>query len=155
MRSRTALLILCFVAAAAYGSAATVSPLLARGYTVMPEPQKVELRSGDFRFGPGWKLDLGPGLDMRSIAPQTLNEELNSWVHVSLGGVRSQGSVRLEVAPGSVTPGRTQDREPQRIAEQAYRIQLAPDHILIRANAEQGLFYGVETLIQLLRLRDG
>jgi len=41
--------------------AATVSPLLARGYTVIPEPQKVTLRGSDFEFTPFWQLELGTG----------------------------------------------------------------------------------------------
>ena len=41
---------------------ATVSPLLARGYTVIPEPQKVTLRGSDFEFTPFWQLELGTGV---------------------------------------------------------------------------------------------
>ena len=48
--------------------AATVSPLLARGYTVIPEPQKVMLAGPDFEFTPSWQLELGPGVAADDIA---------------------------------------------------------------------------------------
>src|ERR1035441_9910098 len=43
------------------GLAQTVSPLLVRGYTVIPQPQKVSLEKEDFSFGEGWRLRLEPG----------------------------------------------------------------------------------------------
>ena len=39
---------------------ATASPLLARGYTVLPEPQKVTLGGPDFEFTASWQVELGP-----------------------------------------------------------------------------------------------
>jgi hexosaminidase len=38
------------------------------------------------------------------------------------------------------------------LAVQAYKLKLAKDGITIIANAPPGLFYGVETLVQLVRL---
>lgn len=35
----------------------TVSSLWLQGYAVLPEPQQVELRGGNARFGPSWSLD--------------------------------------------------------------------------------------------------
>ncbi|HLJ16827.1 MAG TPA: beta-N-acetylhexosaminidase [Bryobacteraceae bacterium] len=136
--------------------AATVSTLLARGYTVIPEPQKVELRAGDFRFGPDWKLELGAGVEKNSAAAEALKADLESRFHLSLSGAgHGSGILRLDIASGSVTPGSAQDRNRQALASQAYAIELDPESIRIRANAAQGLFYGVETLIQMLREGSG
>ena len=38
--------------------AAAPSPLYLRGYTVIPEPQKVELKGPDFPFDDRWHLEL-------------------------------------------------------------------------------------------------
>lgn len=146
--------LLYFSAQVQAGLAATVSPLLARGYAVLPEPQQVRLRAGDFRFGPQWRLELGAGVAPDDVAAQTLREELATRFHVPADGSTGT-SVRLEIAAGSITPAATQDRDAAAIAQQAYRIDLNRAQVRIQANAPAGLFYGVETLVQLLRPHDG
>ena len=47
--------ILLVTAAWCYGE--TSSALFARGYTVLPTPQKVTLGAKDFEFTPNWRLD--------------------------------------------------------------------------------------------------
>src|SRR2546423_1270340 len=42
----------------ALAHAETVSPLLSRGYTVMPEPQVVRLGASDFVFGGDWGVEV-------------------------------------------------------------------------------------------------
>ncbi len=51
--------------------------------------------------------------------------------------------------------GAAQDRDKQALASQAYKINLAKQVISITANGAVGLFYGVETLVQMLKPRDG
>jgi hypothetical protein len=41
------------------------------------------------------------------------------------------------------------------LAEQAYRIDLASDRVTITGNTTTGVFYGVQTLVQLLKLESG
>ena len=149
---RAWILTLGFVAMAAH--AETASPLWLRGYAVLPEPQQVELREGDVRFGPAWSIDRGAGVAPGDVAAETLSEELQSRF-----GLRAAGgggtAVRLEIRAGSVSPGQSLDTDKQAIADQAYRIEIGDSGIAILANAAEGLFYGVETLVQLLRRRDG
>lgn len=129
---------------AASCSGATVSPLLARGYTVLPAPRQVKLGEHDFSISAAWRLEGGD-----SLAAQTLREKL------AFTGQANAGTVRLEIAPGSVTPGASQDEDRSAIAAQAYRIELTPKLVRIVANAAPGLFYGAETLVQLIKRRDG
>ncbi|MCC7499979.1 MAG: beta-N-acetylhexosaminidase [Bryobacterales bacterium] len=133
--------------------AAATSPLAARGYTVLPAPQEVILGQHDLAFGPAWRLE-APGVPAGDVAMRTLKEEL-SQRHNLPAPAGSGAVVLLRIAPGSVQPGKVTDVEPGSIAPQAYRITLARDRIEIRANAGPGLFYGVETLAQLLKRRDG
>lgn len=134
--------------------AATVSPLYERGYTVLPEPQKVTLAAGDFQFGPEWRLEAGPGIRESDIAIQALREDLDSRFHLKLSGQRAAaGVLRLTIAPDSVEIGAAQDRDKKALAGQAYRIDLAPHRVTIMANGPVGLFYGAETLVQLLKPR--
>ena len=132
--------------------AAAPSSLFSRGYTVIPEPQRVSLQAQDFSFGSGWSIELGPGVTAASVAAESLREDLQSRFGIAIGGAKI---IRLEMAAGSVTPGAAQDRDTAAIATQAYRIELAPSRIRIIANDDAGLFYGVETLVQLVQVRNG
>jgi N-acetyl-beta-hexosaminidase len=135
-----------FLLAAALQAA---SPLFSRGYTVIPEPRQVALRDSDFSFGPNWRLEIGTG-DV-GLAIAELKYGLAERCHYALQGVGRGGPVlRLAIAPKSVAIGAAIDVDKAALAEQAYRIELSPNRISITANAGAGLFYGVETLIQLL-----
>lgn len=132
------------------------SPLFARGYTVLPEPQQVDLTGGSFEFGSAWRVELGSGVKARDIAVQSLKDELRSRWHVILGS-ESQSAIpakviQLVVIPNSVQIGKALDSDRQALSNQAYKISLDPDAIIITANASTGLFYGVQTLVQLMKL---
>lgn len=132
-----------------------LSPLYARGYTVIPEPRQVKLTVEDFRFGDGWGLEAGAGVAKDSAAVQALQETFGSRFSRSHGAGVSAPAVRLEVRRGSVQPGQALDKDKEEIAAQAYRLELAPSGIRITANTDAGLFYGAETLVQLAKRREG
>src|SRR5262249_30812152 len=132
-----------------------VSPLYERGYTVMPEPQKVTLGAKDFRVDSSWRLEIGPGVNIKEVAIETLQQDLDSRFHLQLGVGRSGPVLLLQMTPNSVSIGPTQDRDKKSIAEQAYSLDLSSDRVTVKANAPAGLFYGAETLVQLLRPRNG
>src|SRR2546428_815482 len=138
---------------------ATVSSLYARGYTVLPAPQKVQLGEHDFRFGQDWRLQLGPGVSRSDIAVESLNGELRSRHHLTLtrseGSSAPAGTLRLAVIPDSITIGNATDRDKSAISEQAYKITLARDAGMLTANHLTGFFYGAQTFIQLLKPQTG
>ena len=134
------------------GLAQTASPLFARGYTVIPQPQKVSLQAGDVTFGDGWALHVDASVPAKDVAVETLREGLSERFHIVLNGTgKSPGVVSLRIAPGSVTVSEAQDTNRSALEEQAYRIELHRGSVSITANASTGLFYGVETLIQLVK----
>jgi hexosaminidase len=138
--------------------AASPSPLFARGYTVIPEPQKVELSDNDFAFGNGWRLVLGSGVGRDLGAVEILRDDLTSRYGIHLETASKSSSVtktlRLAITPGSVTIGSATDRDRDKLAEEAYRVDLSPQSIVITANAAPGLLYGAETLVQLVKVND-
>src|SRR4051794_15366299 len=150
---RIGILALGFAVIAGY--AETASSIWLRGYAVLPEPQQVELREGDVRFGPAWSLDRGAGVAQGDVAAETLSDELQSRFGLRVAAGGGATVVRLEIRSGSVMPGQSLDPEKPAIADQAYRLEISGSGISITANAAAGLFYGVETLVQLLRPRDG
>ncbi|MGA2983480.1 MAG: beta-N-acetylhexosaminidase [Terriglobia bacterium] len=142
---------------AAPATCATVTPLFARGYTVIPEPQKVTLSGPDFEFAPSWRLELCPGVKPDDVAVASLKEELQERFHLALSEAKGKGgaSLRLTIDPHVVEVGEATDKEKSALAKQAYRMELTPSAVTITGNSSTGLFYGVQTLVQLLKPQDG
>jgi hexosaminidase len=134
------------------GYTQTVSPLFARGYTVIPEPQKVTLEDSNFTFNQAWQLKLDSGVAKDDVAVDELRDNLASRFNIRLNSTgNADGKLTLHIQTGSVAIGAAVDVNRKSLEEQAYRIDLHKGSITITANASIGLFYGVETLVQLLR----
>ena len=133
------------------------SPLAAAGYAVLPVPQKVTLTGKNFPLNSGWQLDLEASVKEKDVAVESLKEGLATRFHLSLTAMRSarsqSGVIRMALKANSVSIGQANDRDKSALAEQAYRLSLSPKTVTIAANAAPGLFYGVETLLQLIRRR--
>ncbi len=149
--------VLCLLSMAAPSTAATASPLFAQGYTVIPQPQKVTLNGKDFEVAASWRLELGPGVKADDIAVVSLKEELAERFHVALSEAKGKGgaSLKLAIDPHAVEVGEATDRDKSALAEQAYRIKLTSAEITITGNSPTGLFYGVQTLVQLVKPQGG
>lgn len=138
------------------GAQSKLSPLSARGYTVIPAPQKVNLKTNDFAVTPGWHLALGPGVNPNEISVQSLTEQLSERFNLTLAaGGKEGGAIRLSISPDSVSVEATTDANKDAIAEQAYRMELNAGQVNITGNSATGLFYGVQTLVQLLKAQNG
>ena len=157
IRQVVSFFVLLFSAIAA--NAASPSPLFARGHTVIPEPQNIELTGGDFAFGDDWRLILESGVQSDSVATEFLRDDLTSRYGIHLQSSSSSGSaakaIRLSIRPGSVKIGPATDRDKDKLTEEAYRLDLSPESISIVANAGPGLLYGAETLVQLVKSFQG
>ena len=129
----------------------SVSSLYVRGYTAIPAPQRVKLEGNDFRLTAAWRLELGPGVDPNSAAVEALKEDFEERHGFKWADRGSGPAIHLAVEPSSVPVGEAQDKDKQALAEQAYKLRMNKTGITITANASPGLFYGVETLVQLAK----
>jgi len=120
-----------------------VTELRARGYAVIPAPRQVELEEAQLRIDGSWRL--APDVDSDDIAVATLIAGLRDEHGLVLRGGDGGGTIRLAVRSGSVVTG----TEPE-IDRQGYRLSMRPDRVEIAGNGPEGLFYGVQTLLQLL-----
>ena len=153
----------CWVVAftcAAIGTTVVVgSPLFERGYTVLPAPQSVSLRQKDAEFTRDWRVTLEAGVAPTDVAVASLKAGLAERFHLSLKPAGQDGAatrvVSLSLEPGSIAVGQAADRDRAALAEQAYRLLLTPNRVRIIGNAPPGLFYGVQTFLQLLSWRGG
>ena len=56
--------------------AQAVSSLYSRGYTLIPQPQKEQLKDADFAFDGAWRIVPGAGVAAGDVALETLKQEL-------------------------------------------------------------------------------
>ncbi len=129
----------------------TATALWLRGYAILPAPQKVVLSGGDFPFGSDWQLQLGPGVaasDQPVTTLQTGLRRTHGWELPAARGSNARGEkiLRLELRPGAAAAG----TKPA-IGRQAYLIELSPARVTVTGNDQPGLFYGVQSFLQLLR----
>ena len=89
------------------------------------------------------------------VATESLKEQLAERHGLNLAGRGKGKVVELVIHPGAVEIGPATDLNKTALAEQAYRLELGPERIRITANAPPGLFYGVETLVQLVKPERG
>ncbi len=137
------ILLLVLLAANAW---AVPSQLWLRGYSVIPAPRTVNLDSGDRSIDGSWTVDAG-SLRAGHIALSTLLDGLQTQHRLSVGrGPQADKTIRLAITPGTVAT-----KSDPAIDAQAYRIRIAAGRIDITGNSDAGLFYGVQTLLQLLK----
>ncbi|HVN80984.1 MAG TPA: beta-N-acetylhexosaminidase [Terriglobia bacterium] len=121
--------------------------LFLRGHSVLPAPQMVQLRPEEVSFDGTWSCD-SSRLVPNHIALKSLLKDLKDFYSIDLKRAASQSrkSIVLSVAAGTVKA----EGGPE-IVQQAYRLTILPDRIDVVGNSDQGLFYGVQTLLQLYK----
>src|SRR5437867_11904692 len=135
-------IILAWYLAGSRAHPSTVSALRSRGYTVIPQPQTVQLKGREFALSPGWRLDLARRVSQHEIALEDLKEGLASRFHLALatgaGRAHESGVIRMSISPGSVKIGDATDRNRASLEKQAYRLDLGLEAINLAANAAPG-----------------
>ena len=113
-----------------------------KGIDVIPMPRSVEYHSGNFTISPETKFYTNLSAESR----QALTDYLEG---TSLGSVPFAGSatgnngIELNLWDSSIVTG-----------NEAYRIEIDKKGVRLSANTETGIFYGLQTLLQLLNNGD-
>jgi hexosaminidase len=127
-----------------------------------PAPKELHLREGAFHVGPKTKIfvQLGHQSEDR-IAAETLAEEVEdqSGLKLDILGMKPEGKAQ----DGAIVLSRLEDKWVRRflarnglqaddsVGEDGYILYSDSEHLIVAANSGEGLFYGVQTLRQLLR----
>src|SRR5215813_6362867 len=154
MKTRIAFLFSLLIVVITPAAAQRPTELFLRGYSVIPAPQKVELQGGEIEFNDSWSIDAGR-LAIDHIALRALVKDLREFHLLELNqptartGAKTGNVIRLSVMKGAVKTGAAAEAE--EINAQGYLLKVAPGLIEVTGNADQGLLYGVQTLLQLLR----
>ena len=133
-------LLLIAPSAVAYGFS---NDLRSNGFSLIPAPQKTELTGQKIVFDNSWAIDTK--LDVSSIVLKTLQYSAKELHGIDFSG-NGEDRIILEIIPGTVNSNLSPE-----LAEQAYRLEIAQSLVKITGNSEVGLFYGVQSLLQLLK----
>lgn len=129
---------------------------------LVPTPKEVQLREGGFEVGPRTKIFVLLGHQSEDrIAAETLAEEVadQSGLRLDIQGMKAAGKAE----GGAIVLARLQDARVRRflarnglkadelVGEDGYLLFSDKSHLIVAANTGEGLFYGVQTLRQLLR----
>jgi hypothetical protein len=156
---------IAWIASCLLFSAAAVSALDSDGrppLKLVPAPKEVQLRDGGFQVRRRTRIfvQLGHQSEDR-IAAETLAEEVadQSGLKLDILGMKAAGKAE----GGAIVLARLQDPRVRRflarnglkaddsVGEDGYLLFSDKTHLIVAANSGQGLFYGVQTLRQLLR----
>ncbi|MBL7734163.1 MAG: beta-N-acetylhexosaminidase [Chitinophagaceae bacterium] len=125
---------------------------------LLPAPQKVALTSQTISLTNAWTIAPGVNIAKDDIAITDLMHELKRRfnLHIKLQSSSKTaavpaGTIRFTLRPGSVAIGAVNGYKPEELKKQAYHIKLSNNVIDITANAPAGLFYGVQSLLQLVQ----
>jgi hexosaminidase len=135
MKYQTAVILLSLMAANAF-AVDTNTPAL------IPLPQKMECREGAFQLRPKTQILVDPA---SQDTGQYLADRLRKATGYQLNLI---ASTQPRTPKGAVTLT-TRDAKPALGAE-GYELTVAPDSVVIRASGQAGMFYGVQSLLQLL-----
>lgn len=131
------------------------------GSGLLPVPQSVSLSDQEYLLENNWLIVTRTNILKADPAVQSLTAELKDrfGLTIKLKSAANRSSkvpvVNLIVKAGSVKIGTTTDTNRTALLQQAYYLKLDKENITITANAAQGLFYGVQSFIQLLRKKNG
>ncbi len=110
---------------------------------IIPQPQHLELRAGAFTLTPATRVDADPG--SRATARFLTSRLATATGYPLTPATKYFGSGSV---PGAIFL--TTRHANTNLGPEGYELTVAPDSVVIRAPAQAGLFYGVQTLLQLL-----
>lgn len=105
---------------------------------IIPKPQQMEAGEGSYQ------LDAQTGID---VPDETREREIASFLR---DAIREQTGIALSQSPHA--HGIVLAIDPSLEGEEAYRLSVTPRGVIIQAATDKGLFWGVQTLRQLIPL---
>lgn len=122
---------------------------------VLPVPQQVAITGKQFTLNKNWTIDLY-NTGNNTPAVMSLQEELVKSYQLKLntGKGKQHNSISLIIKNDAVKIGNTTDTNRTALMRQAYRLEMRSNKITVIANAAQGLYYGVQSLLQVLEAQD-
>ncbi|MHC4396905.1 MAG: beta-N-acetylhexosaminidase [Planctomycetota bacterium] len=143
-RTRLFVLVLMFLSLTGSAFAAeSATELYKAGVNLIPYPQEVKLAGGDFVLGARMAIvvDKNASEADKFAANQLARDIEKQW----------DVNVRVSKSPAAKSIILTRKTAPEKLCEQGYHLAVTPDKVTIQANGEAGLFYGTQTLLQIIK----
>lgn len=119
------------------------SMLIAQEISIIPKPMSMEKRSGNFRITTSTKIMYETGnTDLHAIA-QKLSDKIRDVTGLELAISESKANVSTNVI-------RLELNDVDSAGAEGYFLSVTPRNVVIKANRPAGVYYGVETIRQLL-----
>jgi len=147
-KAKNLLMLFCF--------AFSLQAMQAQDLVLIPQPQQVIASEGNFDLNESQRLWINNSAH-NDFALQQLKDELSAQIGVASELVKSPKKANIilyaiEENPNAKIKKHLPDSEKlQKIGEQGYWLKIDNNEIKLIANTERGLFYGVQTLRQLIK----
>ena len=125
------------------GESQSMDAVSAVSRKLVPQPVEMKVGSGFFRLDAGSVVQVLSEGDDSAFVGRYLRERLRSATGLAL-------SERAEGGSGSVIALSLLSAADARLGAEGYKLHVAPEQVEISANSARGLFYGCQTLLQLL-----
>ena len=110
--------------------------------SLLPLPQKLESHDGSFKLGPATRI-------LTDRASQAAAAVLADRLRPATDYTLNIGPAQSAAAPANTILLTTNQANPA-LAREGYELTVAAERVVIRAPTDTGVFYGVQTLLQLL-----
>lgn len=114
----------------------------AEEYQVIPQPQKVSYKAGAMQLGPTAKLYFTSGLE-KEAGLLSGNLTAEKGIKIQDSGNEKSAEIVLLLDPAA------KSEKPE-----GYQLEVGPKKIIIRSDSREGVFYGIQTLRQLVQKTD-
>jgi hexosaminidase len=130
------------------------------GLNLLPVPQKASFSGRVFSLSDDWFLEIGNNLSVDGPVVQSLISGLREHGKIKINYNSQKNNnkhklIRLIIRARSVPVPAVNDSTGDGYMDQAYRLKLDSSEISICANESSGLFYGIQTLLQLITTENG
>ncbi|HTV62889.1 MAG TPA: beta-N-acetylhexosaminidase, partial [Verrucomicrobiae bacterium] len=120
---------------------------------IIPLPEQMQLRPGVFTLCPTETPASAPGHPLVKIYTDTISQTTGDYLAAQLFRSTGQQFVVLPTSAGGPVRDSillTSANANTNLGAEGYELTVAPDSVVIRAPATAGVFYGVQSLLQLL-----
>ena len=111
--------------------------------SIIPQPVKIEMKSGEFRFGPETKI-----MYMDESLMQLAQYARQQWKFWS-GWDGEIQQIKHEKLEGNFVLQIIQPAEKE-LSTEGYGIEITSQNVFLRSNTQAGLIYAIQTLNQLM-----
>jgi hexosaminidase len=144
--TQVTIVVLCTaVANTTFSQDASERPINMTDLSLIPMPSRIEVSKERFAVTPATKIFVDPGHAEAKAVGAFLANKINAATGLSLAVVEGSPSKTADQ-----TISLTLRKAKKDLGKEGYELEVKPNAVTIRANQPAGLFYGVQTLRQLL-----